>query len=120
MSVATASRPYAWLQLLVFMMTVVTLAITGIAFHQLQTSMVKTAGESLSLTAVGIAEKLDALMLERQIDVLMLARARIFQEHDAAAMVKYLGSSHLQVGHSVVRPSTNALAEAAIQAFPAA
>ncbi len=30
------------------------------------------------------------------------------------------GSSHLQVGHSVVRPSTNALADAAILAFPTA
>ena len=90
MSDTTTSRQYSWLWLLISMLLIVTLTITGIALHHLETRMVAATGESLSLAALGIAEKLDALTLERYMDVQMLVRARTFQEHDTAAMVNYL------------------------------
>ncbi len=59
MSEATAPRPYSWLRLLIFVMTVVTLAIGAIALHYMETRMVASAGETLALTANQVSDKLD-------------------------------------------------------------
>ncbi len=73
MSEETASRSYSWLSILIIVMTVLTLAIGGIAFRYIETRMVATAGETLALTAADVSDKLDRFLSERYGDVLMMA-----------------------------------------------
>ncbi len=70
-----ARRPYTWLQVLMIVMTVVAMTIGALALHYIETRLVSTAGESLSMAAAEIADKLDRLLFERHGDVRMMARA---------------------------------------------
>ncbi len=73
MSEAIAPRSYSWLPVLLIVMTVVTLAIGGIALHYIETRMVATAGETLALTAAEVSDKVDGFLFERYGDVLIMA-----------------------------------------------
>jgi hypothetical protein len=75
MSEETASRPYSWLSILIIVMTVLTLAISGIAFRYIETRMVATVGETLALTVAEVSDKLDRVLFERYSDVQIIARA---------------------------------------------
>lgn len=68
-------QPYTWLQVLMIIMTAVAMVIGALALHYIETRLVKTAGESLSLASGEIAGKLDRLLFERYGDVRMMARA---------------------------------------------
>jgi two-component system, cell cycle sensor histidine kinase and response regulator CckA len=70
---AVTSRPYAWLQALIVAMTIVTLAIGGITLHYLEARMAATTGETLTLTATEVSDKLDRFLFERYGDVLLMA-----------------------------------------------
>ena len=70
-----ARRPYTWLQVLMIVMTAVAMTIGALALHYIETRLVGTAGESLSMAAAEIADKLDRLLFERYGDVQMMARA---------------------------------------------
>ena len=74
LSETTAPRLYSWLPVLISVMTVVMLAIGGLAFHYTETRMVATAGETLALTAAEVSDKLDRFLVERRGDVQMMAR----------------------------------------------
>jgi len=89
-------RPYTWLQVLMIVMTVVAVAIGTLALYYIETRLVATAGESLSLTAAEIADKLDRLLFERYGDVQVAARAFGHRMSDTA----YLNSYLVRVKHS--------------------
>ncbi len=72
---AGISRPYAWLPALILIMVAVPLVIGAITLHVLEMRLVATTGESLSLAASEVADKLDRLLFERSADVEMMARA---------------------------------------------
>jgi|CXWL01.1.fsa_nt_gi PAS domain S-box-containing protein len=80
------SRSYTrWLPALIVAMTVCTLLIGGFALHVVEKDMVTSAGQSLTLAAVDIADKLDMHMAERFGDIQLLARSLVFQGNDHAA-----------------------------------
>ena len=80
-------RSYArWLPALIVAITLVTILIGGLALHYVETRLVAAAGESLSLAAVDIADKLDMLMAERYGDIQLLSRSLVFQGRDDTAM----------------------------------
>ena len=83
-------RPYTWLQVLMIVMTVVAVAIGVIALHYIETRLVAAAGESLSVAAAEIADKLDRLLFERYGDVRMMARAFGSHMSNAAYLNAYL------------------------------
>ena len=83
-------RPYTWLQVLMIAMTVVAMSIGALAFHYIETRLVCTAGESLSMAAAEIADKLDRLLFERYGDVQMMARAFGSHMSDRAYLNSYL------------------------------
>lgn len=83
-------RPYTWLQVLMIVMTVVAVTIGTLALYYIETRLVATAGESLSLTAAEIADKLDRLLFERYGDVQMMARAFGSHMSDTAYVNSYL------------------------------
>ncbi len=70
-------RPYTWLQVLMIVMTVVAVTIGALALHYIETRLVRIAGESLSVAAAEIADKLDRLLFERYGDVRMMAKAEL-------------------------------------------
>ena len=108
-SEATAPRPYSWLQLLVFLMTVFTLIIGAIAFHYIETRMVAAAGETLALTAAEVSDKLDRFLVERHGDVLMMAGTLSAQPHNREFQSSYVARmkvsypSYLWIGITNVR-----------------
>ncbi len=83
-------RPYAWLPVLIVVMTAAALAIGLVALHYVETRLVAMTGESLALGAAEIADKLDRLLFERYGDTQMVARAFSVQTHDPVAMTRYL------------------------------
>ena len=83
-------RPYAWLPALIFLSIVVALAIGLLALRFLETRLVATTGESLSLAAAEAADKLDRLLFERYGDVQMIARAFSRRGSDQAYVTDYL------------------------------
>ena len=89
-SEAMAPRQYSWLRLLIFVMTVVTLAIGAIAFHYIETRMVTSAGETLALTAAEVSDKLDRFLIERHDDVLMTAGTFSAQPHNREFQSAYV------------------------------
>lgn len=56
-------------------MTLVAVVIGGITLHYVRERLVATTGESLSLAAADVADKLDRLLFERYGDVQLMARA---------------------------------------------
>ena len=87
---ARSRRPYTWLQVLMIVMTVVAVAIGTLALYYIETRLVATAGESLSLTAAEIADKLDRLLFERYGDVQVAAKAFGRRMSDTASLNSYL------------------------------
>src|SRR5438132_5290128 len=83
-------RSYGRLPILILLMTLVILIIGAVALHYVETRLVATTTESLALSAADIADMLDRLLFERYSDIPMMARARVFQGHDRAAMTDYL------------------------------
>jgi PAS domain S-box-containing protein len=83
-------QPYAWLSVLIIVMTLVALVVGGIMVNYLETRLVATTGESLSLAATEIADKLDRLLFERYGDVQMMSRAFSSKTADRAYIVDYL------------------------------
>jgi hypothetical protein len=73
-------RFYArWLPGLIIAMALVAILVAALALHYVETRLVAAAGESLTLTAVDIADKLDMLMGERYGDIQMMAHSQTFQ-----------------------------------------
>ncbi len=85
-----AHRPYAWLPALIFLSIVVALVIGLLALRFLETRLIATTGESLSLAAAEVADKLDRLLFERYGDVEMIARAFSRRVSDQAYVKDYL------------------------------
>src|SRR5437899_3910270 len=81
---------YGRLPILILLMTLVILIIGAVALHYVENRLVATTGESLALAAADIADMLDRLLFERYSDIPMMARARVFQGRDRAAMTDYL------------------------------
>lgn len=81
-------RQYAWLQVLLVVMTVTSLVIGGIVFYYIEARLLASTGESLALAAADIADKLDRILYERYGDIQMLART--IREGDPAAQSGYL------------------------------
>ena len=79
-----------WLPSLIVAITVVAILLGGLVLHYVETTMVAAAGESLSLAAVNIADKLDMQMAERYGDIQLLSQSLEFQGHDYAAMERRL------------------------------
>lgn len=80
-------RLYArWLPGLIVAMALVSILAGALALHYVEAGLVASGGESLTLTAVDIADKLDLLMGERYGDIQMLSRSLLFQGGDSAAM----------------------------------
>lgn len=71
-----------WLPGLIVAMMLVEILIGVLALQYVETSLVASAGESLTLAAVDIADKLDMQMAERYGDILMLSRSLVFQGND--------------------------------------
>ncbi len=65
-------------------MTVLTLAIGGMAFHYVETNMVATVGEILALTAAEVSDKLVKFLAERYGDVQVVARMFSTRPQDRA------------------------------------
>ncbi|MGH7206311.1 MAG: PAS domain S-box protein [Nitrospiraceae bacterium] len=85
-----AHRPYAWLPALIFLSIVAALVIGLLALRFLETRLIATTGESLSLAAAEVADKLDRLLFERYGDVEMIARAFSRRVSDQAYVKDYL------------------------------
>ncbi len=85
-----ARRPYAWLPALIFLSIVVALVIGLLALRFLETRLVATTGESLSLAAAEVADKLDRFLFERYGDAQMIARAFSRRISDQAYVTDYL------------------------------
>ena len=74
-----------WLPALIVAMAVCTLLIGGIALHAVERGMVVATGQSLTLAAVDIADKLTMQMAERYGDIQLLSRSLVFQGTDQSA-----------------------------------
>ena len=74
-----------WLSVLVIAITVATILAGAFVLHYIETALLESAGDSLTLAAVDIADKLDMQMAERYADIQMLARALVFQGRDHLA-----------------------------------
>lgn len=85
-----ARSPYAWLQALIIVMTLVALVTGAVALHYVETHLLARTGETLALTAGEIADKLDQSLSDRYGDVLVAGQAPIFQSRDTASMTAYL------------------------------
>jgi PAS domain S-box-containing protein len=79
-----------WLPALVVAMTLVACLAGGIVLHYVEASLVASAGQSLALAAVDIADKLDMQMAERYGDIQILSQQPVFQGRDRAAMERRL------------------------------
>ena len=77
---------------LIIAITLVAILVGALALHYVETSLVGSAGKSLTLVAVDIADKVDILMGERYGDIQLLSRSVEFQGRDHAAMGRLLFS----------------------------
>ncbi|WP_447974393.1 ATP-binding protein [Nitrospira sp. Kam-Ns4a] len=83
-------RPYAWLTVLILVMTVVAVGAGVLALHYVEARLVAMAGESLSLAAAEVADKLDRFLFERYGDVRMMAQAFSGRRPDPSELTRYL------------------------------
>jgi PAS domain S-box-containing protein len=119
LSEATAPRLYSWLPVLISVMTVVMLAIGGIAIHYTETRMVATAGETLALTAAEVSDKLDRFLFERQGDVQMMARTFSAQPDNRDFQSAYLASAKISHPDYLWIGATNARGQVVVATDPA-
>jgi two-component system cell cycle sensor histidine kinase/response regulator CckA len=119
MSEVTAPRPYSWLPVLISVMTVVMLAIGGIAFRYTETHMIATAGETLALTAAEVSDKLDRFLFERYGDVLMMAGAFSVQPHNRELQSAYVARMKTAYPDYLWIGATNARGQVVVATDPA-
>jgi hypothetical protein len=79
-----------WLSALIIAMTLVALLIGGLALHSVEMYLVASAGESRTLVAVEIADKLDMQMAEFDGAIQRMAYSQTVQGKDAATKTRYL------------------------------
>ena len=78
-------------QLAVVMVGLAVVAILGFStINYLEKQLVEQGGHNLAVAAVDIADKLDALMVERYGDIQMMARSQTFQSGDPVAISRYM------------------------------
>ncbi|MCS6896657.1 MAG: response regulator [Nitrospira sp.] len=82
--------PSRWAVVLTIGSLLIAILLGGFILRIVEDRLVAAAGESLAVAAVDIAGKLDLQMAERYGDIQVLARSRIFQERDVAAMTEAL------------------------------
>jgi PAS domain S-box-containing protein len=88
---AVAERPpYTWLPVLILGMTIVAVVIGVVMGRSIETSLVKAAGQNLTMGAAEIAGKLDRLLFERRGDVQMMAHAFAGRTADRKFLAQYL------------------------------
>ena len=75
----------SWLSALIVAITVTAILAGVTILHYVETKLVESAGNSLMLAAVDIADKLDMEMAERYADIQMLSQALVFQGSDHLA-----------------------------------
>lgn len=75
----------SWLSALIVAIAVTAILAGAIILHYVETKLVESAGNSLMLAAVDIADKLDMEMAERYADIQMLSQALVFQGSDHLA-----------------------------------
>ena len=83
-------QPYAWLPVLIAVLTVLALAVGTIALHSIETRLIATTGESLSLAAAEIADKLSRMLSERQKDAQTIARTLMAQKQYVTHLTQHL------------------------------
>ncbi len=84
-------RPYAWVPLIIVLLTVVALGGGAVTLHYMKGRLIALTGESLALMAAQIADKTDHLLIEREGDALMMANAFAGRTRDVGFMTDYLG-----------------------------
>ena len=84
--------PYAWLPVLIVVIALLSLAVGALALHFIESRLVNATGESLSMAAAEIADKVSRLFFEGYRDVQVAAQAVRTQFHDRAYMSRYLAS----------------------------
>jgi PAS domain S-box-containing protein len=84
------TRPYAWLPALIIVVTLAVLVVGGLALHYIEHQLIAMTGESLSLAAAEVADKLGWLLLERHGDALMMARAFPLHINNKRYLTDYL------------------------------
>ena len=71
--------------MLIVAIIVAAILVGAIVLHYVETNLMESAGDSLTLAAIDIADKLDMEMAERYADIQMLSRALVFQGRDHLA-----------------------------------
>ena len=93
------THPYAWLPVLLILLTVATLTTGSMALHYLERRLVASAGESLTQAAADMAAKVDLFLAEREGDFRVLARLPILHHGGVAAVTSQL--QRVQEAHPV-------------------
>lgn len=83
-------RPYGYLTALILALAVLTVAIGLIGLYYVEQRLVAIAGENLSFAAAQTAQNMDRLLLERQGDAKMMARAFPKQLRNLGFLTEYL------------------------------
>jgi PAS domain S-box-containing protein len=83
-------RRYRWLPYLIIAMTGFAILAGVILVQFVESRLVVTAGEELTLAAAEVAEKTDRMLFERQGDALMMARAFSLRASDPRYLSEYL------------------------------
>ncbi|MEW6542920.1 MAG: PAS domain S-box protein [Nitrospirota bacterium] len=87
---ATGTPAYRWLPFLIAAMTATVMIVGSLALHYLETRLVTSTGESLTVLAADVADKLDHVLFERYGDAQMMADAFPEKMRNPAALAKYL------------------------------
>lgn len=83
-------RRYRWLPYLIVAMAVFAVLGGSILIRFVEYRLVAAKGEELTLAAAEIAEKLDRMLFERQVDALMMARVFSLRASDPRYLSEYL------------------------------
>ncbi len=82
--------PYAWLPVLIAVVTMLALVVGATALHYIETRLIAITGENLSLAAAEIADKLSRMLSERQKEAQTITRTLMAQKQDAAYLTRHL------------------------------
>ncbi|MDE3034408.1 MAG: PAS domain S-box protein [Nitrospirota bacterium] len=83
-------RPYAYLQVLILALTAAAIAVGTVGLYYVEQRLVAVAGENLALAAAQTAQHMDRVLLERQGDAQMMARAFARQIHSLGFLTEYV------------------------------
>src|SRR3990167_5456766 len=86
----SSRNPYSCLLPVMVVTIVVALGIGALTLYYLKDRFVAKVGQSVTLAASDIADKLDMLLAERYGDMQVLLRAGAFRRFDRVAMAGYL------------------------------